>query len=92
MKYCAIQMNSLTEHEIGTSPVEGALHDLEDGGTHEGMVSMHIIDAPYGLGKADWDMSAWTKDDFTSVLKVSDSFMLFHIYSRFIFWFKCRLY
>jgi hypothetical protein len=73
VKYCAIRMNSLAGYDAGFSPVENALKDLEDSGTHEGMVNVNIIDAPYGLGKAEWDMSGWTKDDFISVLQVRTS-------------------
>ncbi len=70
MHYCAIRTDSTAEFADGQSPVQSALIDLARGGIHNGTVDLHIIDAPYGLGKVAWDERAWNKADVLAVMKV----------------------
>jgi len=70
MQYCAINLDSTVEYPPGESPVDKALEQLASGGQFDGKVDLHVIDAPYGLKKADWDQASWKKDDFIAVLKV----------------------
>jgi len=50
-------MDSTAEFADGQSPVQSALSELARGGLHNGTVDLHIVDAPYGLGKVAWDES-----------------------------------
>lgn len=69
---CVVKMNSLAEYEDDI-PLAKPLRDLADSTGHESSVDLHIIDAPYGLGKVEWDKNAWMKDEFASVLRVRNN-------------------
>jgi hypothetical protein len=68
LRYCIVELDSLSG-DIH-SALEPLLSELTESEASSGVVDLHIIDAPYGLGKVEWDKEPWTQEQFSMVLEV----------------------